>query len=95
MTDIKRVAKLAKLTISEKHFNKFSSEFDSVVKLVSKIQDLDLKKVKGTSNSTNLKNITREDVIDPMRILSQEEALKNAKNTHNGYFVVDAILNNE
>lgn len=95
MTNIKRVAKLAKLTISEKHLNKFSSEFDSIVKLVSKIQNLDLKNIKGTSNSTNLKNITREDVIDATRILSQEEALKNAKNTHNGYFVVDAILNNE
>ncbi|KKP47015.1 MAG: Aspartyl/glutamyl-tRNA(Asn/Gln) amidotransferase subunit C [Candidatus Woesebacteria bacterium GW2011_GWA1_33_30] len=92
MTDVKKIAKLAKIEILPKHLKKFSDEFDSIVKLVSKIQELNLKDIKGTSNSTNLKNVTREDAIDTNRILSQEDALKNAKRVHNGYFVVDAIL---
>ena len=44
----------------------------------------------GAFTSESLKDIWREDVVKPS--LSQEEALMNAKNTYNGFFVVPVIL---
>jgi len=39
-----------------------------------------------------LKNVTREDKIDETRMLSQKEALSQAKKTHKGFFVVPAVI---
>jgi len=41
---------------------------------------------------TGLENATREDEVQEERMFTQEEALRNAPRTHNGYFVVDQIL---
>lgn len=91
--DIKLLAKLANLKIDSKNEKKLSGQFDSVLDLVSKIQKLKLDRIKATTHTGNLKNILRDDYIDPLRVLTQEEALSNAKRVHNGFFVVDAILN--
>jgi len=61
---------------------------------MSKIKTLDTTGIKETSQVTNLKNVFREDMIEKERMLTQEEALSNAKNTLDGYFKVKAIFNN-
>ena len=62
-------------------------------KIIDQFKDLDTSKVASTYIVTGTKNVMRKDEIDSSRVLSQEEALCNAKKQHNGYFVVDAILN--
>ena len=89
---VQKVAKLAKLTITPKQQEKFAQQLSSVIGYVSKIQELDTARVPETSQVTGSKNVFREDVVENGRMLTQEEALSNAKNTHNGYFVVPAIF---
>ncbi|MBI3559237.1 Asp-tRNA(Asn)/Glu-tRNA(Gln) amidotransferase subunit GatC [Candidatus Gottesmanbacteria bacterium] len=62
------------------------------MEIVSKLQKIETKNVVPTSQVTGLTNVFREDVIETDRILTQSEALSNAKKTHNGYFVVPKIL---
>ena len=62
------------------------------VAYVSKLQELPTDGVIETSQVTGLENVMREDVVDESRMFSQVEALKNATHTHNGFFVVDAVL---
>lgn len=91
-SDVKHIAKLANLNLSDAQIDKITPQFTSVLDLVSKIQKLNTENVPETSQVTGQENVFREDVVDNKRILTQDEALSNAKNKHNGYFVVNAIF---
>ena len=90
--DVKHIAQLANLVFSDEQLQKIAEQLSSVIGYMSKIQALDTKGVVETSQVTGLENVFREDIVDEKRMLSQESALSNSKNTHNGYFVVDAVL---
>lgn len=89
---VQKVARLAKLSMSVKQQTTFAKQLSNVIDYVSKVQELDTNKVNETSQVTGLENMFREDAIDTERMLTQEEALSNAKQTHNGFFVVPAIF---
>lgn len=89
----KKIAKLSNLTLDKKEENYLTDQFNETLKVVEDLDDLDTEKVKITSQVTGLENIFREDRVTEDRMLTQKEATSNARRVHNGYFVVDAILN--
>ncbi len=91
-SDIKHIARLANLDLNDDQIKKITPQFSSVLDLVSQIQKLNTTNVPETSQVTGQENVFREDEVDGKRILTQEQALSNAKNKHDGYFVVDAIF---
>lgn len=91
--DIKHVAKLANLTLTQEEEEKFSKQLEETAEYVEGLNEVNTENIEPTSQVTGLENITREDEIKPS--LTQEEALKNAKSTHNGFFKVKGILNSE
>ena len=88
--NIHHVATLANLPIPEEKLLLLEKQLEQTVEHVQRLNELDTSKVDETSDITGLRNIMREDVVEPS--LSQEEALSNAKHTHNGLFVVPVIL---
>lgn len=90
--EVRHIANLARLPLTEEEVKKFRDQLTSVLQHMAKIQSLDTSKVTETSQVTGLENIVREDVVDKERVLSQKDALANAKNTYKGYFVVPAIF---
>lgn len=93
--DIKHVAKLANLPLSNEELQKFLPQLLAILDFVSKLQEIDTSKIAPTSQVTGLENVFREDEVDATRMLSQEEALSNAPATHNGYFKVPSVFNIE
>lgn len=91
--DVKHIAKLANLPISEKEEKKLASALNETLAYFDILKEVDSTKVEPTANVTGLENITRDDT--PQKSLSQEQALSNAKKTHEGFFEVDAILDND
>ncbi len=91
--DVKHIAKLANLTLSEEEEKKFEKQLEETVDYIEGLSEVDTTGIEPTSQVTGLENVTRDDEISPS--LSQEDALKNAKSTYNGYFKVKGILNNE
>lgn len=91
--NIKHVAKLANLKLSEAEEEKFSTQLEETTKYIKGLDEVDTTDIEPTSQVTGLENVMREDEITPS--LSQEEALKNASSIHNGFFKVKGILNNE
>lgn len=89
--EVKHVAKLANLPLSDEEIALFLVQLSAILDLVSKLQKVNTKGVKETSQVTGLENIFREDEIDNERLLAQEEALVNAKETQNGFFKVPKI----
>ena len=88
-----KMVKLSKLKVDQKEEKYFTDQFNETLETIEKLNKLDTKKVLETSHETGLKNVFREDRVEKHRMLSQKQALSNAKRTHNGYFVVKAIFN--
>ena len=91
--DVSHVAKLANLPLSDDEKKKFGKQLDETLEHIASLQKIDTASVEPTSQVTGLENVTRDDVVTPS--LSQEEALKNAKETYKGFFKVKAIIEEE
>lgn len=90
--DVAKIAKLANLNITREEEKKFGSQFEATIKVINELKKLKTDKVSPTSQVTGLANVWREDEVDLENALSQEEALSQAKNSRNGFFVVKKIL---
>lgn len=88
--DVGHVAKLANLPLTNAEKKKFEGQLSETLDYVAQLEEIDTKNSEPTSQVTGLENVFREDEVKPS--LSQEEALKNAKSTHNGFFKVPAIF---
>lgn len=91
--DVSHIAKLANLALEKNEEEKYESQLSSILSYIEKLKEVDTKNVTETSQTTDLENVTSEDIAAPS--LSQDEALSNSKQIHNGFFKVKGILNNE
>ena len=92
--DVNHVAKLANITLRDDEVVKYSKQFDQTLEVISSLSDLKTDGVTETAQVTGLTNVTRDDEIDQDRVLSQDLVLSQAKQTHNGYFVVPQLIEN-
>lgn len=90
--DVSRVAKLANLPLTDEEKKKFEPQLEETIQYIERLNEVDTEGIEPTSQVTGLENVLREDEVKPS--LSQEQALSNAKSTHNGLFKVKGILNN-
>lgn len=89
--DVKKVAKLANLTLTPEEETKFEKQLSDILQYVEKLNEVDVKNVEPTSQVTGLENVTRNDnFTDDM--LTQEEALSGTDSKHNGMFKVKALI---
>lgn len=90
--EVKHVAKLANLTISDEEAEIYRRQLSGVLEIVDELQKIATPKIRPTTQVTGITNCLREDAVDTTRTFTQEEALRNAKKTYNGFFVVPKIL---
>lgn len=88
--NVPHIAKLANLPLKKEEIEKFEKQLAETLDYVAELEEIDTKNVKPTSQVTGLENVVREDETSPS--ISQEEALSNTKDKHNGMFKVPAIL---
>lgn len=79
-----RVAKNARLSLTEGESGKFLKEMQEILAAFSKIDEVNVEKAKPSFQPIELKNIWRGDTAK--KCLSQEEALSNTKHREKGYF---------
>ncbi len=92
---VDHIAKLAKIPVSEREKKELADGFNKTLTVIDELFKVDVAGVEPTHHVTGLENVLRDDVVDEKKMFSQEEALKNTKNKHNGYFIVDQILPND
>lgn len=91
--EFENLIKLANLTLSDKEKESIHSQLSEALDAVNVLNQAPTKNIKAIEHPTGLRNVTREDKVGPS--LTQEEALSNAKRTHKGFFLVDAILDHK
>ena len=87
---IDNLSKLAKINLTKEQEEKYVGDFSSVMGYMEEIKNINVDDVQETSRITKEENVLRKDVVK--QSLDQKEALKNSKNTSNGYFLVPAIF---
>ena len=72
---------------------KLDSELNETLSYIEMLQEVNTKNVEPKAHVTGLENVTRED--KPFKSLTQKQALSNTEKQYNGFFEVDAILDND
>lgn len=91
--DPKKIAKLANLSLSEEEINKYTLQLVDILNYVEQLNQVDTSKVDATFNVSGQKNRVAED--NPKECLPQEDALFNAPQKKEGFFVTKGVFANE
>ncbi|HKX73071.1 MAG TPA: Asp-tRNA(Asn)/Glu-tRNA(Gln) amidotransferase subunit GatC [Candidatus Saccharimonadales bacterium] len=91
VNDVKYVASLAKIAITDEEAARFTTELDAILGYVRQLEAVDTTGLEPTYQVTGLKNVTRPDeVIDYGT--TRDELLKNAPRQKDGYIEVPKVL---
>lgn len=95
LEQVEHLVKLAHLEISAEQKEQFALELSDILGYVEQINRLKTGAVAVGSTITGLSNVLRGDEESVSTCLPVKEALKNAPNTHENYFKVKAIFDND
>lgn len=90
LEEVRHVALLARLELDEDEVVAFQSELNALIGHFMDIESIDVSGVEAQSHAVNLQNVWAEDF--PWESLPRELALKNARISRAGLFVVPAII---
>jgi len=88
--EVERVAKVARLEITEAEKEVFGTHLSSILTYMDKLKTLNTDGVEPTATVLEQTNVLREDKVCPS--LPAEKALANAPECENGFFRVPKIL---
>lgn len=88
--DVAKVAKLARLHLSDDELDMFTEQLGSILEHANDIAALKLDDVIPTAHPFGLINVVREDVLEPC--LSQDTVLAMAPDAEDGRFAVPRIM---
>lgn len=91
--DVARLAKLARLALTDGELDHFAGQLDAILGHVSQVQAVDVSGVKATDNPLKDVNVTRPDAV--RQGLTQEQSLAGAPSAVDGRFAVPQILGEE
>jgi aspartyl-tRNA(Asn)/glutamyl-tRNA(Gln) amidotransferase subunit C len=88
--DVAKVAKLARLSLSEQELDMFTEQLGQILEHANDIAALQLDDVAPTAHPFGLINVVREDAIEPS--LPRDELLAMAPDAEDGRFAVPRIM---
>ncbi|MBO2522159.1 MAG: Asp-tRNA(Asn)/Glu-tRNA(Gln) amidotransferase subunit GatC [Clostridia bacterium] len=88
--DVERVARLARLALTEEEKALFQEQLGAILEHVRALQEVDTEGVEPTPYAVQLTNVLRPDRARPS--MPREQALANAPQEMDGYFFVPRIL---
>jgi len=88
--DVKYVAKLARIILTEKEVSKFSSQLNDILSYIEKLNTQDTGNIEPTSHVLPLKDVYREDVR--RKSFDADKVLENAPDPADRFFRVPKII---
>jgi aspartyl-tRNA(Asn)/glutamyl-tRNA(Gln) amidotransferase subunit C len=90
LDQVRHVAKLSRLELSEEELQRFAGQLGSILHYVAKISQADTQGVEPMAHALPLSNVLREDTVEPA--LSVEQVLANAPQADGPFFKVPKII---
>ena len=88
--DVVDVAHLARLKLSDAEVATFQGQLAQVVAYVHQLKELDLTDIEPTSHAHPVRNVMREDEVQPS--LEHDRVMANAPASKDGQFIVPKIV---
>ena len=88
--DIEKVARLARLELSEGEKETFGNQLEQILTYMEQLNRLDTTGVEPTSHAIPIYNVFRKDEVKPS--VAQEEVLGLAPDEEDGHFKVPRII---
>jgi aspartyl-tRNA(Asn)/glutamyl-tRNA(Gln) amidotransferase subunit C len=92
---VNRIAELAQLAVDPQQATAFAPGFSESMSAVERLTNIPTTNTPPTYQVNNLVNVWREDIVDPRHTFTQDEALANARQVHQGYIVVERLIDHE
>ena len=89
--DILKLAKLARLRLTDEEVQLYQQELSSILSYVEQLNDVDVAGLEPTYQVTGLVNVARPDVVIDYGV-AQKELLKNAPSTEGDYIKVRRMI---
>lgn len=88
--EIKKIALLSRLDISEENMGTVEKALNDVLSYVAELEELDLEGVEPMAHAVPLHNVFRKDGVIPS--LPHDLAMQNAPEEEDGYFKVPRVI---
>jgi aspartyl-tRNA(Asn)/glutamyl-tRNA(Gln) amidotransferase subunit C len=88
--DVRKIALLGRLKLSDAEVEQFSRQLDGILDHFTELQSVDTTGIEPTAHSVGAKNVTRIDEVRPS--LTPEEVVANAPHAEANMFVVPQIV---
>lgn len=90
--DIKTIARLSRLEVSEENMPQLEKELSDILSYVEQLNELDLDGVETMAHAVPLQNVLRADQVKPS--IDHDKALSTAPVEDDGYFAVPRVVQN-
>ena len=88
--DVKHIAKLSKLNLTQEELEKYTNELSSIVDFANELSNISVEGIKPTAHILDIKNVFRKDEVQPS--YDREEILKNAPSKDAGCVSVPKVV---
>ena len=88
--EVKKVANLARLNITEKEEQEFGTQLNAILEYFDQLSELDTSKVEPTTRAIDVSNIMRSDVQETYE--NRESLLNSAPSRDDDFFKVPQIM---
>lgn len=88
--EVEYVAHLARLNLSDKELETMTTQLDTILSYVAKLDELDTTGIEPTTHAFSISNAFREDKV--LTSLSQQDALRNCSVKDDENFIVPKII---
>lgn len=88
--EVKHIAQLAKLSLSEQEVDKYAKELATIAEFVSELNEVDISGVAPTAHVVDKNNVFRKD--EKKESFPREEILKNAPSKEAGCISVPKLV---
>ncbi len=88
--DVKYIADLARLKLTEKEIDYFAGQLSAIISYIDQLKEVDTANVEPTTHVMPMQNVFREDVVRPS--LRSEDVMRNAPSKESSLFKVPRII---
>jgi aspartyl-tRNA(Asn)/glutamyl-tRNA(Gln) amidotransferase subunit C len=92
--EIKKLADLARIDMSEEEMKEVAKDFESILAYVGQVQEVSGEIIDNDKKTEDyfVRNITREDIAEDMNKERNDKILANAPDTQDGFIKVRKIM---
>jgi len=90
--EVKKVAQLARLNLSEEELELYRGQLSSILDYVGQLKEVNTDGVEPTSQVTGLANVTREDIVEKASVDEHERIISQFPQKENGYLKVRGVF---